>query len=150
MVGRKRRGIVASLVVLGWAGLAEAAELRVPEDHATVGAAVAAAQAGDVVLVGPGTITGSVAATKSGITLMGAGTTWDGGVDASAQVCLQLTGDNNTVTGFSFVNGTDQVVLVGANSRVLDCTSTDAGGAFCVLRGRGSKVVGCHVLAPLN
>src|SRR5688572_23006234 len=102
MIGVAGR-IVAPLLVLGCTGLAMAADLEVPGQHPTLQAAVDAAAAGDVILCAPGTYAESVVAVKSGITISGRGATWDGGMDAAAGPCVQLTGDNNTVSGFQFV-----------------------------------------------
>ncbi len=54
------RPLVTALAVCSAAAPALAATLRVPQDHATIGAAVAAAQPGDTVLVSAGTYTEAV------------------------------------------------------------------------------------------
>jgi hypothetical protein len=140
------RSLLCTLAVLGTASIAAAGEIRVPEDAATIQAAVDAAAAGDVVVVGPGVYHESVVAAKSGITLEGRGAVWDGGEGDAAGPCLSLTGDANVVAGFRFVNGTDQCVLDGDGVTVEHCRSADAAGSFCVITGDDATVGKCRIL----
>jgi hypothetical protein len=79
--------------------------LRVPEEYATLQAAVDAASAGDAVVVAPGLYTGTVRL-KSDIRLFGSGSAWtvlDGG--GAPVKLLDFSGATNVVVaGFTFQN----------------------------------------------
>ncbi len=79
--------------------------LRVPQEYATIQAAVDAASAGDAVLVAPGTYTGTVRL-KSDLRLFGTNSAWtvlDGG--GAPVKLLDFSGATNVVVaGFTFQN----------------------------------------------
>jgi hypothetical protein len=83
----------------------QARVLRVPQQYATLQAAVDAASAGDAVVVAPGTYTGTVRL-KSDIRLFGSGSAWtvlDGG--GAPVKLLDFSGATNVVVaGFTFQN----------------------------------------------
>jgi len=65
-------GVLLFLVVLGGlAELANALELRVPQDYATIGEALAAARPGDVILVAPGMYRENITVGKREVALRG-------------------------------------------------------------------------------
>ena len=132
-------------IVLAAAGTARAGQIRVPQDQATIQAAVDAAASGDVVVVGPGVYAEQVVAARSGITIVGRSAVIDGGAGAEAGACLSLTGDGNAVVNMRFEGGTDQVVLIGADCTVRNCRSSGAGESFVSVQGSGSLVLGCRV-----
>ncbi len=138
------RALISCLTILGTAALAAAGDLKVPQDFATIQAAVDASADGDVILVGPGVYAESVSAVKSNITIQGRGATWDGGSGGAAGPCLDLQGNGNVVAGFTFTGGTDQVTLVGSNVEVSHCASSDAQGSFLVIQGSGATVTSCQ------
>jgi hypothetical protein len=130
-------------VLIGVAATADAGERRVPSDYSTIQAAVNAAAYGDVVVCAAGTYTEAVTATKSGVTISGTGATWDGKTGTAAATCLKLVGDANVVSGFTFKNGVDQVVLTGEDCKVKNCASLDASGSFAVITGVRGRVDRC-------
>jgi hypothetical protein len=93
-------------------GTASAAIRRVPADHGTVSAAIAAATPGDTIAVGPGTYGPQTGETlpltldKSGLTLLGAGmglSILQGNAANSVVVCNTASGGRGS--GFSITNG---------------------------------------------
>lgn len=72
----------------GFNGAANGAEIKVPENHATIQAALAAASAGDVILIAPGTYTENLTV-RGGIELQGVET---------ARTLLQQPASGNSIT----------------------------------------------------
>ncbi|MFM8274796.1 MAG: right-handed parallel beta-helix repeat-containing protein [Gemmata sp.] len=109
------RQLLAAALALAGAGGAAAADLRVPQDHKTVQAAVDAAKPGDTVVVAPGTYRESVrlrprvALRSAGDDAPGAAglrraeaTVIDGGKDAKQPGVLMAEG--STLDGFTVTN----------------------------------------------
>jgi hypothetical protein len=100
-----RLAVISSLLA---AGAVQAAVLKVPQQYATIQAAVTAAQEGDTVRVAPGTYTEHLLIQGKAINLLGAG--WsesiiDGGGDGRV-VTIAATGDGLvTISGFTLRNG---------------------------------------------
>ncbi|HEX5137835.1 MAG TPA: right-handed parallel beta-helix repeat-containing protein [Planctomycetota bacterium] len=132
------------MLVLALGSLVFAGERKVPSQYSTIQAAVDAAASGDVITCAPGTYAEAVTATKSGITISGAGATWDGSTGAGAVTCVSLVGDANVVSGFTFKNGVDHVVLTGDDCRVEDAVSLDASGSLAVVTGARGRVDNCR------
>lgn len=98
------------LAVLGVAATTRAGTLHVPGDHATIQAAVDAAQPGDTVVVASGTWAETVVVAGKGITLQGAGaglTLVDaGGAGSALRVELVPDGQAFTLRGVTLTGGT--------------------------------------------
>lgn len=137
------RTLLCCIALACGASAALAEEHSVPEEFASIQAAVDAAVEGDVIVVGPGVHAEAVVAERSGITLLGRGATWKPGEDGR---CLTLVGDGNVVTGFSFKGGTTQVDLAGEEVAVLRCTSSGSTEAFLVIEGAKAEVRDCRVM----
>ena len=143
--------VLAPFAVLTSAAAAFAAEIRVPQDAATVQAAVDQAQAGDEIVVRRKKYKERVTiAGRTDLTLRGGGATLDAQSDG---VCLRI--ENSTgivVSGFAFNNGGGGGVVVATSSdvEVSDCkvAGTFTGSGIdvkrCtdvrVLRNRISKI----------
>jgi hypothetical protein len=138
------RQVILVCALLFASGAAVAGERKVPSQYSTIQAAVDAAAYGDVVVCAPGTYAEAVTATKSGITISGAGATWDGKTGTAAVTCVNLAGDANVVSGFTFKNGVDHVVLVGDDCKVEDAVSLDASGSFALITGARGRVDNCR------
>lgn len=138
------RCLIASAAILALATSAVAGERKVPANYSTIQAAVDAAAYGDVIVCAPGTYAEAVTATKSGITITGTGATWDGKTGTAAATCLKLVGDANAVTGFTFKNGVDHVVMTGNDCKVKDAVSLDAAGSLAVITGARGKIENCR------
>ncbi len=98
--------IAAMLMLVGGvtAGRARADVIRVPEDYATIQAAVNASMAGDIVRVGPGTYAERVRISTSGIRLQADGAVLDGSGFTTAGAAIALAGTSTShVTGVSVV-----------------------------------------------
>lgn len=87
--------LLATLLLAAAAGAVRADILRVPQEHATIQAAVDAAQPGDEIRIAKGTYAESVLiAGKSDLLLRGGGATLDGGGD---DLALTITGSSHIV-----------------------------------------------------
>ena len=118
-----------------------AAELSVPQQYATIQAAINAAQSGDTVLVGPGTYFENLSITKplSLRSTAGASDTIIDGRRASAVIDARGTGaERVTISGFTITNGRlnfpDQlgggIVLVSVIAAVADNVIRDNIGCY--------------------
>jgi hypothetical protein len=134
--------VCTAILALGTA--AAAGERKVPGSYSTIQAAVDAAVSGDVVVCAAGTYTEAVTATKSNITIAGAaGAIWDGKTGTAAVTCVNLTGNANVVSGFTFKNGIDHVVLTGDDCKVKNNHSQDARNCFTRVKGARGRVDNC-------
>ncbi len=105
--------LVITCIVSAVASPAEALTLRVPQDHATVSAAIAAASSGDTIRVAAGTYslatngeTFPLVVNKSGLQLIGEGaaiSSLDAG--GAASVILWSAASGGRVTGFTLTGG---------------------------------------------
>lgn len=138
------RSLLSFALILAVGARAFAGERKVPSQYSTIQAAVDAAASGDVIVCAPGTYAEAVTATKSGITITGTGATWDGKTGTTAVTCVKLVGDANVVSGFTFKNGVDHVVLTGSDCKVKDAVSLDASGSFAVVTGARGRVDNCR------
>ncbi|HEX5012018.1 MAG TPA: right-handed parallel beta-helix repeat-containing protein [Planctomycetota bacterium] len=135
----------ACIALLALAAPAAADTLKVPKDFATIGEAVAAAQAGDTISVAKGTYLEQVVVTVSDIALVGKQAVIDAEYGA---VCLDIQADDVAVSGFTLVNGTTGLAATGNNIDVSKCTVRSCsagglsleGGAFVV---SGNDVADC-------
>jgi hypothetical protein len=148
----KKRFAFASLVLSCASAAAFAADRKVPSaEFGTITAAVAAAQPGDRILVGPGVYQENVVSTVANLQFVGKKAIWDGTLtDGTAGVCLTATGGGTVVQGFTFRAGqtsTAQVDLTGANCRVLKCVSRGPSARFLKVTGDGVLVDGCRLFA---
>jgi len=84
--------------------------INVPADQPTIQQAIAAAQNGDTVLVGPGTYTENIDFQGKAITVTSSGgasvTTIDGGNKATVVSFHTAEGPNSVLSGFTITNGT--------------------------------------------
>lgn len=143
------RQVLFSTMLLVIAAPAFAGERHVPGSYSTIQAAVDAAVSGDVVVCAAGTYAEAVTAAKSGITITGSSSAvWDGKTGADAVTCLSLTGNANVVSGFTFKNGVDHVVLAGDDCKVKNAISKDASGSFCRITGARGRVENCRAERP--
>jgi Right handed beta helix region len=148
-----RIGVVAAVLVAVLFRGARSATLRVPEDYATIQAAIDASAAGDSILVGPGTwdqrnvrslqdcflyqTKASVAFLKPGILLMATAgpdvTILDGGPQDVAAVetvmLASLDGPSTRVEGFTITGGGDAIDVGCTDSEVevVNCRLVDNG-----------------------
>jgi hypothetical protein len=142
---------------------AEAGIIRVPEDYASVLAAVDAAVSGDSVLVGPGVWTDretrlvivdgtplnitSCAFLKAGLTVIGvegpANTTVDGGEETTTSVDtfihVRPGNDPVRIEGFEITGGGDGIVVCNNTIEVADCWL--AGNGDCAILAWSCEVV---------
>ncbi|MFH1725631.1 MAG: NosD domain-containing protein [Elusimicrobiota bacterium] len=113
--------VLGMTLLSGAAASASAATLDVPADYATIQAAVDAAQAGDTVLVAPGTYPESVAL-KAGVNLQGSGaevTTIEGDgtlVDGLyGFTCTVLGADDSAISGFTITGSEEGITNIYAS-----------------------------------
>ncbi len=116
------RPLITALVCCALAAPAALPAVRkVPQQYATISAAVAAANNGDVIKIGKGRYQESVVTTKSLIFQGSKGAIWDGFFSASHHDQLHATANNVKVKGIEFQNGGTPVTIAGANVSVTDC-----------------------------
>ncbi len=84
---------IVSISLLSWPCLLAADELRVPDDHGTIQAAIAAANAGDTILVAPGTYRERIVL-KPGIVVRSAGTDGTGKLGLARAEATIIDGGN--------------------------------------------------------
>src|SRR5262245_34210541 len=112
--------ILSQLVLVA---AAHAAEINVPGDAATIPAAIALAQDGDTIIVGPGAWVGSVDFLGKAVTLVserGHGLTTIDGVDAAYAVVMAPSAGTATLDGFTVIGGVEgRVRLRGAGQTVV-------------------------------
>ena len=151
MSGRSIRNVATTFLLAVTAFTAAAANRVVPGTHTTIAAAVAAAQPGDHILVGPGIYQENVVSTVANLQFIGKGAIWDGTlVNGTAGVCLTATGDGVVVQGFIFRAGQPnaaQVQLTGAGCRVLKCSSRGPSARFLKITGNSALVDTCTLYA---
>ena len=128
-----RTAALAALLVSG-AMSATAVTLLVPQDHATIQAAVDAAQAGDVILVAKGTYDPFVVDGKTGITLKGKGKPEVDATGMAAPAAAVLNSSGIVLEGFVFRSPDD----VGEADGVLVLSSTDVTIRKCTIEDIGS------------
>jgi len=136
------RFAIVSLVLAAAAAPALAADRKVPSAaYPTITDAVAAAQAGDRIVVGPGFYGEHVVTNVANLQFVGKKAVWDGTTDTGvAGQCLVSTGGGTVVQGFTFRNGAGaQLDLSGDGCRVVKCTSRNA-RRFLRLTGDGALV----------
>lgn len=147
------RRLTMGALTLSAVGAAAAGEIRVPEDHATVQAAIAAAAAGDVVLLAPGHYHEHIRFLGKAIVVRGAGgarrTSLDGaGLDVGSLVTLDGgEGPGSVLEDLTIENGDSNagagIAIAGSSPTVRRCVIrnntahwTDAGGV--VVTGGGA------------
>ncbi len=147
-----RRTILSLCSFFGVATEAEAAVRRVPQDHATIQAAINAAQDGDTVLVARGTYPGGLSIANKSITLasnfINTGdpndidlTIIDGG---STMLNIKITaGAATTIRGLTFRNGGHQITVHARRVNILDNRFINAGTDQVSFTSGGGLVRGC-------
>jgi hypothetical protein len=140
------------LAILSFAAPAFAADRNVPSaTYPTIAAAVAAAQPGDRIKVGPGVYQEHVVSAVANLQFLGRNAVWDGTLtDGTAGVCLTATGGGTVVQGFTFragQGGAAQIQLTGDDCRVLKCASRGPNGRFVKITGNRALVDTCTLFA---
>jgi parallel beta-helix repeat protein len=120
-----RRSVLAALAALAaaaFAGEAGAATLRVPQDHATIQAAIDAAVPGDTVSVSPGVYHELVNNNWKAVTIEStagaASTTIDGDGGGPVVRLLASPGETPVLRGFTIRDGTESDVTGGIYTRI--------------------------------
>jgi parallel beta-helix repeat protein len=135
--------IVTVLLVL--AAPAAADTLKVPQDFATIGDAVAAAADGDTISVSKGTYLETVSVTVPNLKLVGKNAT----IDAQfAGTCLNIEASGVSVSGFTLANGTNGIFASGDNISISKCKVYTCQAAGISAEGApvtisGNTVAGC-------
>ena len=133
-----------ALFFWGWVGVSLGATLRVPEDHATLAAALAAATDGDEILVGPGTYKeSSLSYGSKELDLRStdghAATVIDCEQNGPAFYIYGGAGKRGSLDGFTITNGRNEhggALVTGSsyveirNCRFADNTALDEGGVW--------------------
>ncbi len=144
MVNASALALVFVALVSGPHGLARAAVIQVPEDHATIQSAIDAAAPGDEILVAPGSYAETIDFKGKAIALRSIGgpevTTIDGsGLNQSVVRCVSGELSDTVLQGFTITGGS---ATFGGGMRnedssptVLDCifkenSATDRGGGM--------------------
>lgn len=139
---------LATAVVAGLASLiltyavpasADAVIQRTQQSFSSIASAVSAAQAGDVITVGPGTYRGAIEITKP-LTLSGSGQPVIDG--AGAMVAVKITGSGVTIEGFTITSTgspTHKVDFVTAMSEEACLLAFGSNHQF-----RNNELTGCH------
>jgi hypothetical protein len=147
-----RTSVLVSLVIvpaLAASAFATDRKVGVGQTFTTIGDAVAAASAGDRILVGRGVYQENVVAGVN-LQFIGKGAIWDGTlVNGTNGVCLTATGDGTVVQGFLFRAGGSAalVQLTGNGCRVSKCVCRGPNGQFLKITGNTAKVDGCRLFA---
>lgn len=115
-------------------------------DHTTLGAAITAASAGDVIYIRPGTYAESaITSTVANLTIIGENpetVILSGGANV-----LSFAGTNQVIQGIKFTFTTGGLTLTSAatNSRVINCNLTKSStGRLAGILGADSKTSGCN------
>lgn len=142
---------VASFVVPFCAATAFATDRKVPQDFSTIADAVAAAQDGDRIVVGPGVYQENVTTAIANLQFIGRKAVWDGTLtNGTSGTCLTATGGGTLVQGFAFRGGQNaaaQVQLTGDNCKVVKCSSRGPSQRFLKVTGNGVVVDKCQLFA---
>jgi hypothetical protein len=143
-----------STVIAALAADAFAADRKVPSAaYPTIAAAVAAAQPGDRILVGPGVYQEHVVTATANLQFLGRQAIWDATLpNGTHGDCLTVNAAGVLVQGFSFRggnNGSTQVVVVGDGATVRKCYSRGP-AAFVFVTGARALVDGCRLFANMN
>ena len=146
------KALVTTCFVLVFAVSARATDLHVPSaSYPTIGDAVAAASAGDRILVAHGVYQENVVSTVANLQFIGRGAIWDGTLtNGTAGVCLTASGGGTLVQGFAFragQGGTAQVQLTGDDCRVIKCSSRGPSARFLLINGNSAVVDSCSLFA---
>jgi predicted outer membrane repeat protein len=119
-----RLSILVALTSLGFtASAAPAAMFRVPEEHATIVAAVAAASDGDTVLIGPGVYIEHVDTGSRWLAFIGTSGAEATVIDGGGTGRVFRLGRGGHLSGLSIING-----YAGTGAGVLVTGTTDPGG----------------------
>jgi hypothetical protein len=138
------RILTTCFAVLAAAGSAAAVDRKVPsDDYPTIQDAADAAQPGDRILVAKGIYQETVTLNVSGVQILGKKAIWDGAEGAVEGNCLDATGDDVTVQGFTFWNGSDQVRITGNGARVQKCVFRGASSNGVEISGDEATVSSC-------
>jgi hypothetical protein len=148
-LARSAAYLFVSSAAFGWASVAEAADIHVPADHATIQAAINASVDGDTVIVAPGTYSELVRLNGKAITLRsesGAGKTIiDGGALGTTMKFVNGETSATVLEGFTIRNGRAAVgggmYINSASPTIRDCViasnvALDRGGGVAAVNAR--------------
>jgi len=143
----KRLALVLS-VISALAADAFAADRKVPTvAYPTIAAAVAAAQPGDRILVGPGVYQEHVVTAVANLQFIGRGAVWDATLtNGTHGDCLTVNAAGVLVRGFSFRGGNGvsrYIVATGDGCTVQSCASRGP-AAFLTVTGARAAVEACR------
>lgn len=128
-----------------------AADRRVPQDFETIQEAVNAASDNDRIVISSGTYIENVTVTKNGLTFLGKKVILDGTLlDGTDGTTLNLTGNNITIEGLTFVNGSTQVSITGDDATIRKCTFRNASSNAVRVSGVDAVVDRCVITYPEN
>lgn len=132
-----RTAILHAACLLLLSAPAAADTLKVPSQFQTIGDAVAAAQDGDTISVAKGTYLETVTLAVANVKMVGKNAV----IDAQyADACLTISADGVSVTGFTFVNGTDGVFASGADIEITNCTALSCQDAGIEVEGAPATI----------
>lgn len=144
---------IATLTIIANVGLG--ATINVPDDHATIQAALAVAEDGDTVLVQPGDYQGGFTMERAGVTLEGA----EGvGFHVFPQINnggISVKADRITVRRFRIIGSDSGTGLdVGRRMNIRDCVFTDLyiarwNSGFSI-RGTNHLFADCEIYRPIQ
>jgi len=134
------RILTAAVFVLASAVPAFAGTQKVPQQHATIQAAVDAAADGDSIVVSGGPYHENVViAGKTGLKLIGKKATWDGNVNGVVGSCLSGSTTGMTIQGFRFRSGDETIDLTGDGITIQKCVFRASWDRCVVVTGNGFK-----------
>ncbi len=162
MISQHQTGVLAATTLLFTAASALAADINVPGDFATIGAAVAAAAPGDEIIIAPGVYNENIITVNKTLTIRSTdgpeATIVDGGgvggriitfANGSADSVLDgltLTGGNATIAGGGF-----QISDAAAGVRISNCiirnNHSNGGGGGARIQGVDAVIVNCRFTA---
>lgn len=132
----QRRILISLAGILAVGASAQAAELNVPRDHATIAAALGRAQAGDQVLVAPGTYREHGLVMPEGITLKGTGASPDAVVIDGQNAGRILSCEN-----FARISAIRNLTFTGG--RAVGATSYENSGGALLINHAGVTISDC-------
>ena len=148
--------------MLAVAGTSLAATINVPADYTTIQDAVDAASGGDVILVAPGTYTGTgdevVSTDGKAITIKASGTPEETIIDGEGArrvvYCSSGEGPDTIIEGFTITGGSNSygggIYCSSSNPTITGCTISDntanysGGGIYCS-GGSSPTISGCTI-----
>ncbi len=141
--------ILSCLAVLAAAGVASAATLKVPQQFATIQAAVDAAADGDTIVVSKGTYEENVVVATPNLHFVGKKAKIDATVGNSFGTGIQVNAAGVTIQGFSFRNGETQIDVEADGCSVTKCTfvSSSIYPIYGETPGTNARIIGNKILS---